>query len=257
MKVKLITSENNSTYRLFLELTKARGIKKHGMAILSGPKQVREVLRDFPERCAGVILADYHETPPLPENIDITLYRISKELYKKIDLFGTKNPVLLLKFNPFPQWDENVRTPGCTLIAPFQDPANIGAVIRSSAAFGASMVVLAKETAHPFNPKSLRAAGSTIFRIPIEEGPSIYKMRITQTPVITLSPKGKNVMEFEFPPSFCLVPGMEGPGLPEQLHNKTALSIPMAKGVESLNSAVAASIVLYLWRNRSGGLTKN
>jgi len=252
MKVKFITSESNSTFKMFLKLTKARGIKKHGLAFLSGPKQVYEVLRDFPGRCAGIIIADYHDTPPLPENTDLTFYRLSKDLFKKIDLFGTKHPLLLVKFNQFPRWDEDTRTPGCTLIAPFQDPANIGAVIRSSAAFGVSRIVLTKETAHPFNPKSLRAAGSNIFRIPIVEGPSLYNLHITQTPVITLSPKGKNAMEFEFPPSFCLVTGMEGPGLPEQMHKTTALSIPMAKGVESLNSAVAASIVLYLWRNIFG-----
>lgn len=250
MKVKLITSENNSAFKFFLKLTKARGIKKHGMAFLSGPKQLHEVLRDFPGQCAGIIIADYHDTPPLPENTDLTLYRISNDLFKKIDLFGTKHPVLLVKVNHFPQWDENSQTPGCTLIAPFQDPANVGAVIRSSAAFGVSGIVLTKETAHPFNPKSLRAAGSNIFRIPILEGPSLYKLHITKTPVITLSPKGKDATDFVFPPSFCLVPGIEGPGLPEQMRKATTLSIPMAKGVESLNSAVAASIVLYLWRNR-------
>ena len=252
MKVKLITSESNSTFKLFLKLTKAKGIRRYGMAFLSGPKHVREVLREFPGRCAGIILADYHETSPVSENEDLTLYRISTNLFKQIDLFGTKQPVLLVWVAAFPQWDDTSWPPGCTLFAPFQDPANVGAVIRSSAAFGVSRVVLAKETAHPFNPKSLRVAGSNIFRIPIVEGPSLYKLNITQTPVITLSPKGKDVREFVFPPSFCLVPGMEGPGLPSQLRNATALSIPMEKGVESLNSAVATSIVLYLWRNSLG-----
>ncbi|HEN21236.1 MAG TPA: RNA methyltransferase [Desulfobacteraceae bacterium] len=250
MKVKLITSESNSAFRLFLKLACAKGIRRHEMALLSGPKNVHEVLRDFPEKCAGIIIADYHETFPVSENKDTAVYRLSKDLFKRIDLFGTKDPVLLVRIAPFPQWDDSSSLPGCTLFIPFQDPANVGAAIRSGAAFGVSRVVITKETAHPFNPKSLRAAGSNIFRIPIFEGPSLYSLKITHLPFITLSAEGIDIGKFVFPPSFCLVPGIEGPGLPEQMRKAATLSIPMKKGVESLNSAVATGIALYLWRSR-------
>jgi tRNA G18 (ribose-2'-O)-methylase SpoU len=65
-----------------------------------------------------------------------------------------------------------------------------------------------------------------------------------------MSTEGEEVSRFEFPESFCLVPGLEGPGIPEVLSGARKISIPMTNGVESLNAAMATGIVLYLWRNR-------
>lgn len=249
MKVKEITSESNTTFKLFLKLTKARGIKKHRAALLSGPKQVQEVLREFPEQCAGIIFSDHHKSLPEFFAEDKPSYRLSPDLFRQIDLYDTGRPVLLVDAGPFPRWSDESWPSGCTLCIPFQDPANVGAVIRSAAAFGVSRVVMLKEAAHPFLPKSLKVAGSNIFRVPIFEGPSLYQLRVTGVPVITLSPQGKDVDNHVFPDSFCLIPGLEGPGLPDHLRHTTALSIPMKPGVESLNSAMATGIVLYLWQS--------
>jgi tRNA G18 (ribose-2'-O)-methylase SpoU len=109
-----------------------------------------------------------------------------------------------------------------------------------------------KEAANPFHPKSLRVAGSALFRIPILEGPSILELSSTDVPVIGLSPDGRDVAGFRFPPTFGLLPGLEGKGLPREQKKGPTLSIPMAQGVESLNTAVAAAVVLYLWRRQSG-----
>ena len=124
----------------------------------------------------------------------------------------------------------------------------MGAVIRSAAAFGVSRVVILKEAAHPYHPKSARAAGSSLLRVPLLEGPWTGELQLSKTPLVTLSPEGRAVGDYPFPPSFCLVPGLEGPGLPETLRRGTVLSIPMQPGVESLNAALATGIVLYLWR---------
>jgi tRNA G18 (ribose-2'-O)-methylase SpoU len=138
------------------------------------------------------------------------------------------------------------------LCIPFQDPANVGAVIRSAAAFGVSKVVMLKEAAHPFHPKSVRVAGSNIFRVPLFEGPSLHRLKISDVPVVALSPKGEDVKNHIFPRSFWLVPGLEGFGLADHLKKVEVLSIPMERGVESLNAALATGIVLYLWRSRLG-----
>ena len=231
-----------------LKLTKARGIKKHGLALLSGPKQVKEVLAEFPDRCDSIIFSDRHEPPDESTTVGIPSYCLKTDLFRQIDIYDTDKPILTVKIAHFPKWSDRSESSGCTLCIPFQDPANVGAVIRSAAAFGVSRVVFLKEAAHPFHHKSLRVAGSSVFRVPIFEGPSIYELSPSQIPVITLSPEGKDVKDFNFPASFCLVPGLEGPGLPDHLREETCLSIPMEAGVESINSAMATGIVLYLWR---------
>jgi tRNA G18 (ribose-2'-O)-methylase SpoU len=251
IKFKAITSESNSTFKSFLKLTKARAIKKYGLTLLSGPKQVREVLEEFPDRCHSLILSENHVPPAIPIINRIPSYLMKLSLFRQIDLYDTDQPILVIYIAPFPKWDHMSDTGGCTLCIPFQDPVNVGAVIRSAAAFGIPRVIILAEAAHPFHHKSLRASGSSVFRVSIFEGPSIYKLSPPHLPVITLSPDGKDVKKFKFPASFCLIPGLEGPGLPDHLREETCLSIPMVDGVESINSALATGIVLYLWRAQS------
>jgi tRNA G18 (ribose-2'-O)-methylase SpoU len=105
-----------------------------------------------------------------------------------------------------------------------------------------------KEAANPFHYKSTRAGGSALFRVPIFEGPSIQKLGSAIYPIITLSAKGEDIRKFSFPESFCLLPGIEGPGLPPEVCHLKSLSIPMERGVESLNAALATGIALYAWR---------
>ena len=76
MKEKKIISLSNTDFKLFMKLTKTRGIKKHGMAFLSGPKQVAEVFSEFQDLCAGVIFTDNQEPPKGPATADMHFYRL-------------------------------------------------------------------------------------------------------------------------------------------------------------------------------------
>jgi len=86
-----------------------------------------------------------------------------------------------------------------------------------------------------------------------QRGPSIRELAELagkgEITVVALDRSGQDIRDFIFPGSFMLLPGIEGPGLPEQI-KKGAVSIPLSPDVESLNGAVAASIALYEWRRR-------
>jgi tRNA G18 (ribose-2'-O)-methylase SpoU len=248
MKVKEIYSQKNPTFRKFLRILKGQGIKKHGLALLSGPKQVGEVFKVFPDRCVGLVVSKKQHVPRASTLDKIIIYRLATDLFREIDVHGTNQPILLIRVEPLPKWDDKHWLSGCTLFVPFQDPTNVGAVIRSAAAFGVSRVVILKEAAHPFHHKSIRAAGSSILRASLWEGPSIGELQKTKAPLITLSPEGKNIARYKFPATFGLLPGLEGPGLPDTLEQATSLAIPMEAGVESINAALATGIALYLWR---------
>jgi TrmH family RNA methyltransferase len=90
-----------------------------------------------------------------------------------------------------------------------------------------------------------------VFRVPIFEGPSIKELGRAASPIITLSSGGEDIRKCRFPESFCLLPGLEGQGLPSELYHLKSLSIPMERGVESLNAALATGIALYAWRCQS------
>jgi tRNA G18 (ribose-2'-O)-methylase SpoU len=249
MKIKKISSRNNPTFRSLLKLLSGKGIKKQGLALMSGPKQVREVLQEFQEKCHGIL---FTEGMPLPAGIpaeDIRACQLVPELFRELDHFGTGSPILIISTEPLGPWDQEQWPPGCTLFVPFQDPANVGAVVRSGAALGVAQIVLLREAAHPFHPRAMRVAGSCLFRIPMTRGPSVTELQEGPVPLITLSPRGMEITRYNFPETFGLVPGMEGPGLPPNLGKLQSLSIPMEGNVESLNAAAATGIALYAWRS--------
>jgi len=247
-QIKEIVSSNNPKFKTFLKLVKTRGIRKQGLAFLSGERQVREVLEWFPEKCTGIVYSDPGTIPEAAGSLPLPFYRLHPELFRQIDIHDTGKALLQIRVAPFKEWRDEEPLSGCTLFIPFQDPRNVGAVIRSAAAFGVSGVVVLKEAAHPFHPASLRAAGSTVFRTEILKGPSLEELEVKTVPLITLSPGGNDLASFRFPDTFCLVPGLEGPGLPHRLKKGDCLSIPMMSGVESLNAATATGIALYAWK---------
>ncbi len=248
MKTVDIFSPDNRTFKTFLKLTKTRGVKQHKMAILSGPKQTVEAARQFPDQCAGLLYPEDQSVPSAEVFGRLPQYRLATELFRQIDLFDTRRPLLAVSVPPFARLEETPWPPGCTLCIPFQDPANVGSAVRAAAAFEVSQVVILKEAAHPFHPKALRAAGSNIFRVRFVEGPGLDELAPAGIPLISLSPRGKDISEFRFPATFCLVPGLEGPGIPRGLAASAALAVSMRSGVESLNAAMATGIALYVWR---------
>lgn len=246
MAIHEISSRSNPWFKTSLRLLSGQGVKKRGLTFLSGLKQVREVVSEFPERCEAIVFSESHSLP-VPQGFK--QYRLRGDLFREIDIYGTKAPILLVRADRLSHWDSENWPPGCTLFVPFQDPANVGAVIRTAAAFSVARVVILDEGAHPFHHKSIQVAGSALFRVPIFAGPSIRELGGLNFPVITLSAEGRKIGEHLFPQIFGLLPGLEGPGLPSNLRRLPSLSIPMERGVESLNAALATGIALYVWRS--------
>jgi 16S rRNA (guanine(527)-N(7))-methyltransferase RsmG len=247
--VRKIDSEQNELFKDLKKLLGSRGIKKQQRALLCGSKLVQEALRDFPDRCEAWISSKDELPPPADSPGHLTWYHLAPHLFQTLDVFGTHAPLLLIRIEPIARWDPTVElSPGCTLLVPFQDPENVGAVIRSAVAFGVKRIILLEESAHPYHPKALRASGGTVLRAGLLQGPALGDWP-SQLPILGLSPEGQNIEQVDFPLAFGLLPGSEGPGLPETLRHK-AVAIPMRAPVESLNAAAATAIALYVWSRR-------
>lgn len=245
-----ISSAQNHHYKAWRSLLDGRGIKKQQEAIISGPKIIREILQLFSGRAKGLILRHPDElnflgniSLPAPET-GFTIFQLSAELFTPLDIYGIDAPLLIIDAPPLPAWDETLPQ-GLTLFLPFQNPINLGTTIRSAAALGIPVVLL-KEAASPYLPKSLRASGPALFQTEIRQGPSLEELsrHCRCLPLYALSPAGRNIFQFDFPPNCGLVAGMEGPGLTGEWPEDRKLSIPMRAGVESLNAAMAVSMAL-------------
>jgi 16S rRNA (guanine(527)-N(7))-methyltransferase RsmG len=246
--VRELASESNPSYKLALDLLTGKGIRKHDRALIAGPRIIAEVLDRFADRVEGW-LTDTKGSPPPDSKARPTWFRLADPLFKNLDVAGTRSPLLLVRVPEILEWSPETPWPeGCTLFVPFQDPENVGAVIRSAAAFGVARVVLLKEAAHPFHPKAARAAGTALFQVKLEQGPSIRELKSAEIPLLSLSADGPDLGSEPFPERFGLVVGVEGPGLPEHLRSGLTRRIPMEPGVESLNAATAAAVALYAWR---------
>jgi len=240
-----ITSAANPKYKLWKSLLDSRGIKRSGMCLVSGSKTSHEIKRLHPEKIRGWIFNNRSEFQSAIVSSDIPVYILSSQLYRELDVFGTGYPLLLTALPEIYDFEKCGDEHDVVLLLPFQNPSNVGAVIRSAAAFGFHAIVLLTEAALPFHPQSIRAGGTAIFEVSYYKGPSINELETLQFPVVALSSGGLPIDSFSFPDRFALLPGMEGPGLPDDLSADNTVSIPMEPHIESLNAAVATSIALY------------
>ncbi|MBN1417838.1 MAG: RNA methyltransferase [Planctomycetes bacterium] len=132
-----------------------------------------------------------------------------------------------------------------------QDPGNVGAILRSAVAFGIDWALLTPDAADPFGPKEMRASAGLVFRIRVATLPrEEIARRIAELPAIAaVASGGHPYQEGPFPPEGALLLGSEARGLSPQIAAvaNDRVSIPTAPGVESLNAAVAAGILLAAW----------
>ena len=130
-----------------------------------------------------------------------------------------------------------------------QDPANVGAILRSAAAFGVGEVVLDQACADPWSPKVLRAGMGGHFRLALRHVIDLLESLpdFHGTTVCTVSSGGTPLKELEFRQRVGWIFGSEGKGVSEPVLGqvKVRATIPMAAGTESLNVAAAAAICLY------------
>lgn len=137
------------------------------------------------------------------------------------------------------------------LLDGIQDPANVGAILRSAEAFGVAAVLLTPDCASPFSPKALRASALSALRIPIATGvrPDEAAAWAAESGAVMA---GAETRDGE-PPAvlsgirpLVLVVGSEGRGISPVLEARLSrrVTIPLSGQVESLNAAVAAGILL-------------
>jgi TrmH family RNA methyltransferase len=143
---------------------------------------------------------------------------------------------------------------GCLLIMceSLSDPGNVGTLARAAEAAHAGGIILTKGSADIFSPKTIRASAGSIFRIPfaVEVDALEAAAELKERGVFLCAARIQGGMlpySIDFRNSFCIVIGNEAHGLSERLAEccDVAVKLPMDENVDSLNAAVAGSILLF------------
>ena len=136
-----------------------------------------------------------------------------------------------------------------------QDAGNVGAILRSAAAFGVRQVLALKGTAALWSPKVLRAGQGAHFGLRLVEGLAANELAALAVPLVATSSHTEHSLNRVALPSPCAwVMGHEGQGVSAALMARCALTvgIPQPGGEESLNVAAAAAICLYESERQKG-----
>jgi RNA methyltransferase, TrmH family len=144
-------------------------------------------------------------------------------------------------------------TPGeaplVVIAAGLQDPGNLGTLVRSAEAFGATGIILLPGTVSPWNAKALRASSGSAFRLPVlalPPGEAFSALRAHGVRILAaVARDGEREADLRGPTALLI--GNEGSGLPEAwiAEAEARVTIPFRGTVESLNAAIAGSLLLY------------
>ena len=246
-RTSTIDSDENPRFRSWKrQVEGGRRPRDAELTLVSGEKIVREVLGQHSSMVRYLLVpraGPQGNLPAAPPHVEIV--HLAPSLFRELDIFGTRHPLLLVVPSPLEPWDAAAAGSGAWVGIPFQDPANVGAVIRSAAALGAAGAVLLPGAASPWHPKAIRASAGAVFAIPMVRADVVPDA--DTMPVIALDAGGEDIRSYVFPERFLFLAGVEGPGLPEDLSSAVTLALPMSDRVASLNAMVATSLALYEW----------
>jgi RNA methyltransferase, TrmH family len=145
------------------------------------------------------------------------------------------------------------------LLDDIQDPANVGAILRSGEAFGVAAALLTPGCAWPFSPRALRASAGSAFRLPVC-APVTAEQAVAWARGHGIALAGAEAHGGDAPESLAalrplaLVIGSEGHGISPEIASALdrRVTLPLAGRVESLNAAVAAGVLLHVLTRRAG-----
>lgn len=242
---------------LLRDLHRRRARERHGLFLAEGVRVVEELLDSGIDPHVAVVSPSLEDTPRGRElarrlSAEVRTERVAEHVLDGLAATDSPQGVVVAARIPEPEAPrvgEDQRFTVLVLDA-VQDPGNFGTLVRSADAFGAGAVVALPGTVDPWNPKSVRAAAGSSFRVPILQW-SADRCRewLVSRGFVVLGAdvSGEPVERISTPPRSALVVGNEGAGLGEHLAPMIDrwVSIPLRGPAESLNVAVAAGILLY------------
>ena len=249
MNAETITSRQNPLMTHLRKLASSRSYrKKSGEYLCDGTKLLAEALK-WGAEVKTAVFSEGVDIPPLPDGVRAV--RVSEELMRSVSPMETPQGALFTVALPEVQLPETLSGKHYLVLDGVQDPGNVGTILRTADAFDCDGVFLVNACADLYNPKTARATMGAIFRreaytVTAEE--LFALLRKSGVPLYGTALRDDTVPLAEANLARVAVAiGSEGRGLSQQLLDECAktLKIPMNPRCESLNAAIAATVVLW------------
>jgi RNA methyltransferase, TrmH family len=247
----LVSSRANTRVKQLRAAFQGRARLSGGLVAIEGDHLLEEAL------LSGMVLktvfvSERREIPHMvPHGVEVL--RLTEDVFESVVETQSPQGVAALIVPPVHDLDDVLKStaPLILVAAGLQDPGNLGTLVRSAEAFGASGVLTTPGTVSAWNQKALRASVGSVFRIPV--------VGVTPEEVANLKARGIRLMatvggadataaqNANFARSCALLVGNEGAGLGAEWMRMAdeRVTIPCPGPVESLNAAVAGSLLLY------------
>lgn len=267
---EVITSRNNPKVKFAASLSSKKGRDNEQAFIAEGEKLSFEAF-DARLPISQVFICDKkrdrfferlsrYEADRLYENTEVFL--LSESAFEKISTENAPQGIItVIKYLDFFReidiiYKEEFFLPAderAIILSSVRDPGNLGSVIRSAAAFGVDHVILTSDCAELYNPKTVRSAMGSLFRV------KTTRVRDMKECILHLVQRGRRVFsaelsenarpisEIELSATDLVIIGNEGHGVDPELSavSSGSVYIPISKKTESLNAAVAAAV--FMW----------
>jgi TrmH family RNA methyltransferase len=256
MPVRIVQSKQNVRLKDLRRALAHPGREAHGLVGVEGPNLLQEALRaGLRVSCVFVAQEAEHLLGGLrlPAKTEVLL--VPRELLDSVLATETPQPVAALIEPPQWAWEDvfalDAKAPLIVVLAGLQDPGNLGTILRSAEAFGAQAVVSLPGTVSAWNAKAVRASAGSLFRLPLLAASAeecFARLRAAGVKIFSTAVEGAEAADrVDLTGPVALIIGNEGNGVPKEVAAEAdgAVTIPCPGEVESLNAAVAASVLLY------------
>ena len=225
--------------------------RRDGEVIIDGRRLVSDLVR------WGVPIRELYLVPEISGEFEAVGWREAAESVFELessvlaDIAPTKHPQGVLAIAEEPERSVWSAQGGVALwLDRIQSPGNLGAIVRSAAGLGAAGVLLSPGCADPYSAATVRGAAGAVFRMPVERGvrasEAIDRVKSSGGDVWATDSRGQKIDNWQ-PSEPCLfLIGAEGAGLSPEVAELAdgTVAIPMSRGIESLNVAVAVGVLL-------------
>ncbi len=252
----MITSSANKKIKQVVQWqTKAKERKKDNVYLVEGFKMYEEA----PEESILEVYVSEDALQKLSDSMKSKLNRtgyetVATDIFRKMSDTQTPQGILTVLRQPEYDLEELISdtNPLLVVLENLQDPGNLGTIVRTGEGAGITGVIMSEQTVDIFNPKTIRATMGSVYRVPFvyvkDMADALQKLHDKGIHTYAAHLKGTtyyNDFTFDEPTAFLI--GNEGNGLQKETADMAEhyLKIPMEGQVESLNAAIATSLLVY------------